>query len=129
MDALVAPYPTGRGYRSLTYFPQVANDIKSFGDLKLYRAENYNVQADEGIGKLHFESVKQALAGVEAVLKEFPSAARHLKEFGLSNVALMTTERGVGKVNFNPKFFTDEQKLLAILAAARTKPDISSKIG
>ena len=117
MDALVAPYPTGRGYRSLTYFPQVANDIKSFGDLKLYWAENYNVQTDEGIGKLHFESVKQALAGVEAVLKEFPSAARHLKEFGLLNSELMTTERGNGKINFNPEFFTDEQKLLATLMA------------
>lgn len=116
-DALTTPYPTGRGYRSLTYFPQAANDIKSFEDLKLYWTESYNLQFDKDIGKLHFESVKAAFVGIETVLKEFPPAARYLKEFGLLNAALMTTERGNGKINFNPEFFTDEQKLLATLMA------------
>ena len=88
-----------------THFPQAVNNIKSFEDLKLYWAENYNVKVSEGIGKLHFESVKTVLVGVETVLKEFPPAMRHLREFGLLDTSLMTTERGNGKINFNPEYF------------------------
>ena len=75
------------------------------------------MKVDDAIGKLHFDSVRQALAGVEAVLKEFPPAMRYLKEFGLLNESIMTTERGNGKINFNPEYFNNVEKLTATLAA------------
>ena len=73
------------------------------------------MKVNDEIATLHFESVRAALSGVEAVLKEFPPAGSFLKEFGLLNEALMTTERGI--INFNPEYFTDERKFTATIDA------------
>ena len=73
------------------------------------------MKVNDEIATLHFESVRAALSGVEAVLKEFPPAGSFLKEFGLLNEALMTTGRGI--INFNPEYFSDKQKLLTTLVS------------
>ena len=117
-DALAAPYPTGRGYRSPTNFPRTASECKSFDDLKTYWAENYNVKVSDEIATLHFESVREACRGIERVLNEFPPAGRYLKELALNDAdGLMTTSRFAGKINFNPAYFTDKVKITAEIHA------------
>jgi len=101
----------------LTSPPQTVGKCKTFDELKMYWAENYNVKVDDSIAKLHFGSVQAAMNGVEAVLKEFPPAMRFLKEFSVLPKGLMTTSRGRGIINFDPESFSDERKLLVTLAS------------
>lgn len=114
-DALTA-VPSRGNVAVLTSPPQTVGKCKTFDELKIYWAENYNVKADDSIAKLHFGSVQAAMNGVETVLKEFPPAIRFLKEFSTRPESLMTTVRGRGIINFAPECFSDEQKLLATLA-------------
>ena len=116
IDALLTPRQP-QATPNIT-LPNNAGTYKNFDELKLYWAENYNVKVNDEIAKLHFDSVREALSGVEAVLKEFPPAGLYLKEIGLrEDDSLMTTSRFKGKINFNPKYFTDEKKLAAIIEA------------
>ena len=112
IDALVTPptKPTG-----IVSPPFSLGACKTFEEFKIYWAENYNVKVSNEISKLHFESVQTATAGIEAVLKEFLPAGRYLKEIGTYPEGIMTTFRGLGKINFNPEYFTDEKKLTAAI--------------
>ena len=115
-DALTA-VPSRGNVVVLTSPPQTVGKCKTFDELKMYWAENYNVKVDDSIAKLHFCSVQAAMNGVEAVLKEFPPVMRFLKEFSTRSEGLMTTVRGRGIINFNPECFSEERKLLATLAS------------
>ena len=113
-DALAAP-KNPLTVPALTSSPQIVTACKTFDELKMYWADNYNVKISDAIGKLHFESVREAMTGVETVLKKFPPAMRYLKEFALLDKDIMTNERGKGIINFNPEYFSDKQKLLSVL--------------
>ena len=117
MSKMEPPLWTGSGYRALIHTDGNVGACKTFGELKTYWAENYNVTIQDTVKKLHFESVKLACAGIEAVLKEFAPAGRHLKEFDVLNAGIMTTTRFKGKINFNPEYFSDGEKSANAIAA------------
>ena len=115
IDGLAAPPKKPAGIVSP---PFSLGTCKTFEEFKLYWAENHNVKVSDEIGKLDFESVQTAAAGIEAVLKEFPQAGFYLKEFNvLRNSAIMSTARGLGRINFNPEYFTNGEVLAATIAA------------
>ena len=110
IDALLTPRQP-QAMPNVT-LPNNAGVCKNFDELKLYWAENYNVKVNDEIAKLHFESVREALSGVEAVLKEFPPAGLYLKEIGVISSGIMCVSGGYTKINFNPEYFTDPSRLV-----------------
>ena len=109
IDALLSPRkPQAMPNAAL---PNNVGTHKNFDELKLYWADNYNVKLDKTIAKLHFGSVREALSGVEAVLKEFPQAVIYLKEIGTFDAGIMCTANGYSKINFNPKYFAEPRRL------------------
>ena len=119
-DALTA-VPSRGNVVVLTSPPQTVGKCKTFDELKMYWAENYNVKVDDSIAKLHFGSVQAAMNGVEAVLKEFPPAMRFLKEFGLHSGGLMTTVRGRGIIYFDPESFSNADNIISEIQAGIEK--------
>ena len=101
--------------RSAKNFPVLK--CRNFEELKTYWSDNYNVKIGDELSKLHFETVRQAMGGIEAVIKEFEPAVAHLKEMRLLEVGLMSTVRGKGVINFNPEYFSDMNRLLDELNA------------
>ena len=87
---------------------------------------NYNVKVGETISKLHFETVRQAMGGIETVIKEFPPAGKFLQEIEVRRLKVMTTEYGgryVGKpnkINFNPDYFDKAEHLSGMVMGATT---------
>ena len=55
----------------LIALPKGVGLCKTFDEIKLYWADNYNVKVADEIAKLHFGAVRAAMSGVEAVLEEF----------------------------------------------------------
>ena len=106
----------GDGYRSPTHFPQVVTGCKTFDELKLYWSDDYNVKISDDVGKLHFESVREALRGVEAILNDFLPAGRFLKEISVRSGDLMTTIREHGIINFAPEYFSDGTEISKAIA-------------
>ena len=92
---------------ALTKPPKEAGVCKTFDEMKIFWAENYNVKVSETVGKLHFESVRTACAGIEWVIKEFLPAGNRLDEIGPRRSGVMCAEYGgaVNKINFNPDYF------------------------
>ena len=93
--------------------PNATGACKTFDELKLYWADNYNVKVAPEISKLDFESVRAAMSGVEAVLEEFPEAKKYLREFDVYSCGLMSTWRGHGKIFFNPEIFSSAEKVMS----------------
>ena len=117
-DALAAPPIKPNNSTGIVSPPFSLGACKTFEEFKLYWADNYNVKVSEELGKLDFKSVQTAATGIEAVLKGFPPAGFHLKEFNvLRNSAVMSTARGLGKIYFNPDYFTEAETLAATIAA------------
>ena len=105
------------GTDNLTSPPKLVGACKNFGELKIYWAENYNVKLADEVAKLHFESVLEAMSGIEAILNEFPPAKSFLEEIKtFTGGGIMTSSRGHGIINFNPEYFSNRQKLLNTLA-------------
>ena len=120
-DALDAPPPSFSTPAPSTApkiisLPNATGACKTFDELKLYWADNYNVRVAPEISKLDFESVRAAMSGVEAVLNEFPQAGFFLQEFSVLTEGIMCTRKSHGIIYFNPKYFNDARKLLTVLS-------------
>ncbi len=75
------------------------------------------VAETDAVVKLHFGSVKAACTGIESVIKEFPSAGMHLRELNVLDGGLMSTSSGYSRINFDPKYFSSEEKIGAAITA------------
>ena len=118
IDSLSAIGNTGSAQANLlNAIPKGVGLYRTFDELKLYWAENYNVKVSASVAALNFEAVRAALSGVEAVLTEFMPACFFMKEFNTLPIALMSTRRGQGAIYFNPEIFSDVSKLTAIISA------------
>ena len=80
--------------------------------------KNYKVNVADEIAKLDFTSVKEACAGIEAVIKEFPLAATYLEELNvLERGGIMNASRFLNAIYFNIEYFSNREKLLSALTA------------
>lgn len=78
---------------------------KSFGDLAAYMSTKYDIQLDPSIYELDLGTVKQALSGLESVIKEFPGVGEHLKRGITSSAGVMSCTGS--QISFNPEYFKD----------------------
>ena len=75
---------------------------------------------------MHFETVRQAMCGIEAVIKEFEPAGKFLQEIDVRRLKVMTTEYGgryIGKpnkINFNPDYFDKVENLSGMIMDSKT---------
>ena len=101
---------------------------KTFSELKTYWADNYNVKVSDSIKKLHFESVREAMGGVEKAILEFPPAGALLSEFAVRrkyNAPMFTQYGGryvskPDKINFNPDYFDKAEHLKVMIMGNTT---------
>ena len=112
------PKPTNEMQGNLLdSIPRGVGLYETFDELKLYWAENYNVEVVAEIAKLNFEAIRAAMSGIETVLEEFPQAGFFLKELNVLSDALMSTWREHGKIYFNPEIFSSAEKVKDTIAA------------
>ena len=102
--------------------PKEVSICKTFDELKIFWAENYNVKVSETVGNLHFDSVRTACAGIEGVIKEFLPAGQRLDEIGTKRSGVMCAEYGgaVNKINFNPAYFDIPEHLSGMIMGTET---------
>lgn len=86
-------------------------DCSNFDDLSDYFASAYpNIQIDDSVKKLDFETVKNALTGCEGVMKEFDGLSDSIKTVTTGAGGVMSCSGG--EIKFNPYYFSDNKKLL-----------------
>lgn len=82
----------------------------NFNSLASYFSKTYGVKFDASVRKLHFESVKEAMQGMERILTEFPQAKSAFRAISTSTTGLMCASNS-GTINFNPKNFTTAKQV------------------
>lgn len=85
-------------------------DVKDFDALDKYLKTAYNISVDNSVKSLDFENVRSALTGVESVFTEFHGLSDAVKEITTSKSGVMSCTGE--KITFNPKFFTEHEKML-----------------
>lgn len=88
--------------------------INDFAELKTYMLNAYGVDVADSVGTLDFGTVREALAGVERVMNDFPN-------FGLRLKTIVTKRSGVmscvgDEITFTPKYFADNKTLAELCA-------------
>ena len=84
--------------------------LENWSDLESYLKNNYNININNEVKNINFEIGKQALHGIEVMLNEFPELKNQIKTLELSKMGVMSC--GNGKITFNPKEFSNADKLL-----------------
>ena len=92
-------------------------NCKDFDELANYFHDNYNIDIEDAVKKLDFESVLDGLTGVDYILKEFPQAAGSLVKIYSSSGGFMSTNPA-GKIGFNSLYYNDRQDLINRISAA-----------
>ena len=85
-------------------------DVKDFSALDKYLQSQYNISVDDSVKSLDFETVKNALTGVESVISEFPKLADTITEIKTSKSGVMSCSGS--KITFNPHYFSSSTKLV-----------------
>lgn len=81
-----------------------------FETLEKYLSSTYNIGVEESVKALNFGTVKEALIGVENIIKEFPQLKGSLKKITTDKRGVMSCDGS--SITFNPKYFTDDGKIL-----------------
>ena len=84
-------------------------DVKSFGEFKQYMKSKYDIDVTNGISKLDFDLVKDAMSGFEDVIKDFPEVSKGIKRMRLSKTGVMSCNGE--QITFNSEYFTDPNKM------------------
>lgn len=102
---------SNKGYLSELTQPKIdsVDQCNTFDELDDYFTRTYEIDMDEEVKKLHFESVREALSGVEHVFRKFDGVSESMKKIDVNNHGVMSC--GAGAISFNPFYFTGKEKL------------------
>ena len=87
-------------------------ETKDFDSLSSYMETKYGIQLDHSIKQLEFTTVKNAISGLESVVKEYPDVGNLLKESITSNSGVMSCSGDT--LSFNPAYFSDKYTLTKV---------------
>lgn len=79
----------------------------SFAKLADRLKKNYDIDIDEAVKKLDFETVDRAISGVESVIKEYPELANNIAKVTTTNDGIMSCNGA--DISFNPAYFKEEK--------------------
>lgn len=88
------------------------NDCGDYDKLEKYLKKEYGISMSPMIKKLDINPVKQALSGIEAMMKEFPELAESIRSINVSDKGIMSCFDGV--ITFNPEYYKDNEYLLKL---------------
>lgn len=88
------------------------NDCGDYDKLEKYLKKEYGISMSPMIKKLDINPVKQALSGIEAMMKEFPELAESIRSVNVSDKGVMSCFDGI--ITFNPKYYKDGEYLLKL---------------
>lgn len=77
----------------------------SFGELKKYLKDTYDISIESSVESLDFETCKSVLSGMESVFTDYPELSNNIKTVATKNRGVMCC--GGDTIYFNPKYFTD----------------------
>ena len=83
--------------------PTIA-DVTDFQSLKTYMDREYGITVTSGVKKLDQQLVKEALTGLESVVKDFPDIKTGLDKIQVGGSGVMTCTGGV--IKFKSDYFT-----------------------
>ncbi len=87
-------------------------ETKDFDSLSSYMETKYGIQIDYSIKQLEFTTVKNAISGLESVVKEYPDVGDLLKKSITSNSGVMSCSGDT--LSFNPAYFSDKYTLTKV---------------
>lgn len=83
-------------------FKSVAN-VSDFEELRHYMHETYNINMDNSVTDLDFNTVRDSLTGVESVILEYPEVGNLLKTIKTSNSGVMSCTGST--ISFNKEYY------------------------
>ena len=93
----------------ITNVMQDLSEVNTFDGLEKYMDEKYDIQLDSSIRSLNIDVIKEAIRGVEEVVKVYPDVGKFLKVAMTSNSGVMACTGS--KLLFNPNFFNNNYML------------------
>ena len=75
--------------------------------------DNYDVDILDPVDKLDFQSVKEGLAGIEHIIREFPQAKGSFKSISTEKRGLMCADYN-GDIAFNPGYYSTREDALKV---------------
>lgn len=88
------------------------NSATNYEELESYLRSNYNIDIDDSIYALDFDSVKEGVQGIDKVFKEFPQAKNSFTKIGTRKEGIMCAGYG-GDINFNPAYYISRSKAVS----------------
>lgn len=85
------------------------NRVNDFNSLQKHMDSHYNIKMDTSIERLDIDIVKNAIGGVEVIIREYPDVGTFLKSGITSNFGVMSCTGS--KLSFNPDYFCDDKRL------------------
>lgn len=85
------------------------NRANDFDSLQKYMDSQYKMTLDASIEKLDVDTVKSAIGGVEAIIREYPDVGAFLKSGITSDSGVMSCTGST--LSFNPNYFGDDRRL------------------
>ena len=85
------------------------NRVNDFNSFQKYMDSQYNMKMDTSIERLDIDTVKSAIGGVEAIIREYPDVGTFIKSGVTSNFGVMSCTGST--LSFNPDYFVDDKKL------------------
>ena len=85
------------------------SDVQDFEALDKYLHNAYNISVDKSVKDLDFGSVKDALVGLESVVKKAPGLKASLKRVATSKSGVMSCSGE--NITFNPHYFKTAEKI------------------
>ena len=82
---------------------------KDFNELKTHMMNQYGISVDPSVESLHFETVREALSGVERVAQDFPEVTGRLKTITTGSSGVMSCNGS--QITFNPRYYRDSTTL------------------
>lgn len=98
---------------------KLIQDSKDFDELEEFLRTQYKVSIPDSIRQLHFEAVKQSLAGLDRVANEFPQAKPFFKGVTISDHGIMAAGYD-GSISFNPNYYDRLESLDCMIMGSKT---------
>lgn len=89
--------------------PGKMSDAKDFDGLDDYLKQRYDISVDKTVKSLDFNSVRDALTGLESVLDKFEGLSETIKKVKTGNGGVMSCSGE--NITFNPHYFESGEKI------------------
>lgn len=84
--------------------PKTFKEIEDFEELKQYCKKTFDIDIDDSVKSLDFDTVKKPITGIESVISDFPEVKDKFSKLVTSKSGIMSCGLD-GEITYNPSYF------------------------